>query len=96
MAFKVSVHRWQGEKRLQLEVKALRPHCETIALSRGERTYKATRHGSEGLQLSNALGQRIHATAFSEKELSSDNPLSDHPMVRQLLEEACLGLGLRP
>ena len=36
LAFRLSMNRWQGEERLQLEVEALREHHSTMLLQRGE------------------------------------------------------------
>lgn len=96
VAFQLSVNRWQGEKRLQLEVKALRQHREEIALKKADRVYRAVRVGADELCLSNADGEAIKATVLAERALTSDDPLAEHPVVKQLLEEASLGLGLRP
>ena len=96
VAFQLSVNRWQGEKRLQLEIKALRQHREEIALKKADRVYRAVRVGAEELCLSNADGEAIKATVLAERALTSDDPRAEHPGVKQLLEEASLGLGLRP
>jgi single-stranded-DNA-specific exonuclease len=95
VAFRISLNRWQGEQRLQLDVKALRPHYDRITLCRGTNHYIATRSG-EGLTLSNDQGRTIAAQVPDEEPLNSEDPLAHNDQVRHLLEEASLALGLRP
>ena len=96
VAFTIGINRWKGETRLQLELKALRQHTECIDLVRGENRYSARRTSDAGLIVRNDGGEEICAEIKSGSTLSSTNPLASHPMVLQLLEEASLGLGLRP
>jgi single-stranded-DNA-specific exonuclease len=35
VAYRISVNRWQGEQRLQLELKAIRMHSDSVMLQRG-------------------------------------------------------------
>ena len=95
VAFRISLNRWQGEQRLQLDVKALRPHYDRITLCRGTNRYIATRSG-EGLTLSNDQGRSIEARVPAEEPLNCRDPLAQNGQVLHLLEEASLALGLRP
>ena len=95
VAFRISLNRWQGEQRLQLDVKALRPHHDRITLCRGTNRYIALRSG-EALSLSNDQGRTIVAKVTSEEPLNCEDPLAHNPQVLHLLEEASLALGLRP
>ena len=90
------MNRWKGETRLQLELKALRQHSECIDLVRGDHRYNARRVSETGLAVRNDEGQEICAEIKPGSSLVSSDPLARHPMVLQLLEEASLGLGLRP
>ena len=96
VAFQIGLNRWQGEKRLQLDVKALRQYCSSVALHRGQRHYFAKRLGSAGLTLRNGDGDELEAQLMDDGQLSCNDKKGEHPQVRHLLEEACLGLGLRP
>ena len=46
--------------------------------------------------LTNGEGETLQASIQQEKSLTSDNDLARDQRVIQLMEEACLGLGLRP
>ena len=96
VAFNIGINRWQGETRLQLVLKALRQHTERIDLVRGDHRYNARLVSDAGLIVRNDEGQEISAEIKPGSTLISPNPLASHPMVHQLLEEASLGLGLRP
>ena len=96
MAFNIGINRWKGETRLQLVLKALRQHTERIDLMRGDHRYNARLVSDAGLIVRNDEGQEICAEIRPGSTLISSNPLASHPMVHQLLEEASLGLGLRP
>lgn len=96
VAFNIGINRWKGETRLQLVLKALRQHTERIDLMRGDHRYNARLVSDAGLIVRNDEGQEICAEIRPGSTLISSNPLASHPMVHQLLEEASLGLGLRP
>jgi single-stranded-DNA-specific exonuclease len=96
VAFQIGVNRWQGENRLQLDVKAMRQHSTSVVLQRGQQNYVAHRLGSSGLKLRNRDGEELEAQLMSDGQLTCKDAKGNHPQVRQLLEEACLGLGLRP
>ena len=46
--------------------------------------------------LTNGDGETLQASIEQEESLTSDDDLARDQRVIQLLEEACLGLGLRP
>ena len=96
VAYSISINRWQGEQRLQLELKAIRAHSELVLIDRGTRQYTARWTQSSGLTLTNGDGETLQASIKQEESLTSDNDLARDQRVIQLLEEACLGLGLRP
>ena len=96
MAYSISINRWQGEQRLQLELKAIRAHSELVLIDRGTRQYTARWTQSSGLMLTNGDGETLQASIEQEESLTSDDDLARDQRVIQLLEEACLGLGLRP
>ena len=96
MAYSISVNRWQGEQRLQLELKAIRAHTELVMIDRGTRKYTARWTESSGLTLTNGVGETLQASIEQEESLTSDDDLARDQRVIQLIEEACLGLGLRP
>ena len=93
VAYRLRLETWQGERRLQLEITALRAaaagidgHGEVV-LRRRARTYWCRRHG-DGLVIRNAAGQEIRQEPHHEPVESS------HPYVRALLQDAALALGL--
>lgn len=96
VAYRIVLNRWKGEKRLQLEVKALRSHTEQVILVRGDRLYGARQNSSDGLCLSNSAGDRLNAVFPLEESVNCDDPLAKERTVVKLLEEAALALGLRP
>jgi single-stranded-DNA-specific exonuclease len=96
VAYSISINRWQGEQRLQLELKAIRAHTEVVLIDRGSRQYTARWTESSGLTLTNGDGETLQASVEQERSLTSDNDLTRDQRVIQLIEEACLGLGLRP
>ena len=96
VAYSISINRWQGEQRLQLELKAIRAHTELVLIDRGTRQYTAQLTETSGLKLTNGEGETLQASIQQEQSLTSDNDLARDQRVIQLIEEACLGLGLRP
>jgi single-stranded-DNA-specific exonuclease len=96
VAYSISINRWQGEQRLQLELKAIRAHTEVVLIDRGARQYTARWTEESGLTLTNGDGKTLQAGIQQEKSLTSDDDLARDTRVVQLMEEACLGLGLRP
>ena len=96
VAYRVSVNRWQGEQRLQLEMKAIRLHSDSVMLQRGLRNYVAKQTSTSGFTLTNCDGRSLQAEIDENQVLSSNDELAKDARVNQLLEEAVLGLGLRP
>ncbi len=93
VAYRLRRDEWQGERRLQLEIAALRASVTgvdgqgEVVLKRRERTYWCRRQG-DGLVIRNAAGTEIHQGLDQEPEEAS------HPYVRALLQDAALALGL--
>ena len=96
VAYRISVNRWQGEQRLQLEMKAIRLHSDSVMLQRGLRKYVAKQTSTSGFTLTNCDGRSLQAEIDENHVLSSNDELAKDARVNQLLEEAVLGLGLRP
>ena len=96
VAYRISVNRWQGEQRLQLEMKAIRLHSDSVMLQRGLRNYVAKQTSTSGFTLTNCDGRSLQAKIDENQVLFSNDELAKDARVNQLLEEAVLGLGLRP
>jgi single-stranded-DNA-specific exonuclease len=96
VAYRVSLNRWQGEQRLQLELKAIRIHSDSVMLQRGPRNYVAKQISSSEFTLTNSDGRSLQAAINDDNSLVSNDELANDARVSQLLEEAVLGLGLRP
>ena len=94
--YTVTQNHWQGETRFQLEIQALRPHLEVMELQRSRGCYRVHRVDSNSLKLINSDGQFLVSRVNREGELESDDSRARHPYVAALLQEACVGLGLRP
>jgi len=94
VAYRLRLDCWQGERRLQLEITALRASAAgadgqgEVVLRRRERTYWCRRHG-EGLVIRNAAGEEIH-----RQPVDQPTAAADHPYVRALLQDAAMALGL--
>ncbi|MCP4972975.1 MAG: single-stranded-DNA-specific exonuclease RecJ [Prochlorococcus sp.] len=95
VAFRINVNRWQGEKRLQLEVLALREHRSEIELKRQGKTYRCSNKKEGELVLTNNLGDSLKAKLSEEGILNCSDTRSKHPYVESLIQEASLALGLR-
>ncbi|MDB4638533.1 single-stranded-DNA-specific exonuclease RecJ [bacterium] len=96
VAYRISINRWQGEQRLQLEMKAIRLHSDSVMLQRGLRNYVAKQTSTSGFTLTNCAGRSLQAKIDENNVLFSNDELAKDARVNQLLEEAVLGLGLRP
>lgn len=96
VAYRISVNRWQGEQRLQLEMKAIRLHSDSVMLQRGLRNYVAKQTSTSGFTLTNCDGRSLQAKIDENNVVFSNDELAKDARVNQLLEEAVLGLGLRP
>ncbi len=93
VAYRLRMDEWQGERRLQLEIAALRASAAgadgqgEVVLRRRERTYWCRRLG-DGLVIRNAAGDEIR------QGLAQEPAEARHPYVRALLQDAALALGL--
>ena len=96
VAYRISVNRWQGEQRLQLEMKAIRLHSDSVMLQRGLRNYVAKQTSTSGFTLTNCDGRSLQAKIDENNLVFSNDELAKDARVNRLLEEAVLGLGLRP
>ncbi|QNI58521.1 single-stranded DNA-specific exonuclease [Synechococcus sp. BIOS-U3-1] len=94
--YTVTQNHWRGETRFQLEVQALRHHHEAMELQRSRGCYRVERIDSESLKLINPDGESLVSRVNREGEFESDDSRASHPYVAALLQEACIGLGLRP
>ena len=95
-AFTVTQNHWRGETRFQLEIQALRPHHESLELHRSRGSYRVQRIDNQSLRLINPDGEALVSRVSHEGVLESDDTRATHPYVAALLQEACVGLGLRP
>jgi len=103
IAYELAVNEWRGERRLQLMLKAVRPHQAEVTLTCGERQYQARTVHDTGaaiepiaFELSNSEGELLRASLDQQAAVHCSDERSNHPQVRSLLEEASLALGLRP
>ena len=103
IAYELAVNEWRGERRLQLLLKAVRPHQAEVTLTCGERQYQARTVHDNGaaiepiaFELSNSEGELLRASLDQQAAVHCSDERSNHPQVRSLLEEASLALGLRP
>ncbi len=93
VAYRLRMDEWQGQRRLQLEVAALRASAAgldgqgEVVLRRRQRTYWCRRQG-DGLVIRNAAGDEIRQDTHQEPAEAR------HPYVRALLQDAALALGL--
>ena len=100
VVYELSVNLWKGERRLQLILKAVRPHCTDVCIRRGERTYSVVMDRSEprgqGFSLRNSASEQLEAKWSEADGIMSSDQRASHPQVQQLLYEAALTLGLTP
>ena len=88
VAYRVSLNRWQGEERIQLEIAAVRASAAgEVRLMRRGRTYWCCRQG-DGLLIRNAAGDELRREAPLAAEAD------DHPYLRALVQEAAMALGM--
>ena len=94
VTYRLRMDAWQGQRRLQLEISALRASAAGIdgqgevVLQRRERTYWCRRQG-EGLVIRNAAGEEIR-----QPQPEAESAAAAHPYVRALLQDAAMALGL--
>lgn len=96
VAYRLRQDSWQGERRLQLDLVAVRPsHAEEdgVVLLRGDRLYRCALQG-KGLVIRNAAGDELRSSLTWEGSRAQPQSEGEHPYVRALLEEAAMALGL--
>ena len=96
LAYRVTQNHWRGETRFQLEVQALRTHHPAMEIHRVSGVYRMQRLGPNSLKLLNPAGESMVCNITDNGVLESDDSRAQHPYVAGLLQEACVGLGLRP
>ena len=100
VAYELNVNLWRGERRLQLILKALRPHRASSRINRGERYYDVVvdtdDKNSNHFSLRNSSSESMKANWSEAEGIQSSDARSVHPRVQQLLSEAALSLGLTP
>lgn len=96
VAFRLSMNRWQGEERLQLEIQALRAHHSTMHLQRGQKTYSCERLDHRQISLTNPEGAQLMVHTGDNGLLQCDDSRASHPYVASLIQDAAIGLGLQP
>ena len=96
LAFRLSMNRWQGEERLQLEIVALRAHHSTMLLQRGQQTYSCEQRDGKQITLTNPDGAQLIVQTGDDGLLQCDDSRASHPYVASLIEEAAIGLGVQP
>jgi single-stranded-DNA-specific exonuclease len=96
VAFRISLNRWQGEAKLQLEVQALREHHSCLDLQRGISVYRCTSPAAATVEIHNPSGERLAGQINSNGVFESEDNRARHPYVADLIRDACIGLGLLP
>ena len=92
LAYRINENSWKGERRLQLDVKAIRHHSSRVSLRLGPRHYLAERTSAGDVLLSNEAGETLSSL---QSTVGADQRLQ-HPSVIRLMDQARLGLGLTP
>ena len=99
VAYELKLNVWRGERRLQLELKAIREHTDTVRLSCGERSYlassKSGAYNAVAFGLTNDDGDRLEASISKDQTLCCKDERASHSRIQTLLEEAALALGMR-
>ncbi|MFZ9849927.1 MAG: single-stranded-DNA-specific exonuclease RecJ [Vulcanococcus sp.] len=96
VAFHLRLNRWQGSEQLQLELRGLRASTSnTVVLQRQQRQYWARRDG-ERVVIRNAQGEELSGrpSPAGPTDHADDDPRTQHPYVRSLLQEAAMAMGL--
>ena len=96
VAFRISLNRWQGEAKLQLEIQALREHHACLDLHRGLGVYRCTSPHGTTVEIRNPSGERLSGLVNSNGVFESEDNRARHPYVAGLIQDACIGLGLLP
>ena len=96
VAFRISLNRWQGEAKLQLEIQALREHHACLDIHRGLGVYRCTSPHGTTVEIRNPSGERLSGLVNSNGVFESEDNRARHPYVAGLIQDACIGLGLLP
>lgn len=98
IAYQLGVNVWRGERRLQLILKAMRPHCAKALIQRSEKSYAALKDDDDEkkFKLMNENQEELVARWDPILGCQSTDPRFSHPKVEHLLNEAALVLGLCP
>jgi single-stranded-DNA-specific exonuclease len=96
VAYRISLNRWQGEAKLQLEIQALREHHAGLDLHRGLGVYRCTRPDDSTVVIENPSGERLSGLVHSNGVFETEDSRAGHPYVADLIRDACIGLGLLP
>ena len=96
VAFRISLNRWQGEAKLQLDIQALREHHACLDLLRGPGVYRCTSPAASSVEIQNPTGERLSGSVNSKGVFESEDKRASHPYVADLIQDACIGLGLLP
>ena len=101
VAYELKRNVWRGERRLQLELKAIREHTDRVKLSFGLQSYIASRKQdgdssrSVVFSVTNKDGDCLEAEIDRRQVLLCEDQRASDSRVQTLLEEASLALGLR-
>ncbi|MEB3331821.1 MAG: single-stranded-DNA-specific exonuclease RecJ [Synechococcaceae cyanobacterium] len=98
VVFHLRMDRWQGQERLQLELRALRRSgAQEVILQRHGRQYWCRRQ-DDSLVIRNAEGEELRHTLSPVAADGPAEPSSDleHPYLRALIQDAATALGLSP
>lgn len=96
VSYHLTQNHWRGETRFQLDIQALRAHHEAVELQRPRGSYRVRKISLDQLELINPSGESLVSRVSQEGVLECDDSRALHPYVAGLLQEACIGLGLRP
>jgi len=96
VAYRISLNRWQGEAKLQLEIQALREHHAGLDLHRGLGVYRCTRPDDATVVIENPSGERLSGLVNRNGVFETEDSRAGHPYVADLIRDACIGLGLLP
>ena len=101
VAYELKLNVSRGERRLQLELRAIREHTDQVKLSFGSQSYIA-RSKQEGdsskstvFSVTNSNGDCLEAEIDSRQVLFCQDQRASNSRIQTLLEEASLALGLR-
>ncbi len=95
IAFFIGSNNWNGVKRIQLDIKNIRPCNEgNTLLIRGKRIYKCIQTDKKTITLINETGESIAGWLNESNELILDHKFQKEKYVISLFEEALISLGI--